>query len=157
MIHFIIISSILICLFFSVLVYYSKIHNWVKSIIMPITIAFFVFTIQYFYSIIGTPIEIFPPDEFIYVHHEAVEGGDYIILWARDPEDNQHRLYKFEYSSENMKELGEAQERAEGLGQDVYMTTLEGTVRIYRDRVSETDRIEDNRIKSESEGTNDDL
>ena len=57
---------------------------------------------------LGKPIENYPPDGFVYVHHE-VQGED-IAIWAW-LEKSGNKLYLIPFDQETAEELAEAQEK----------------------------------------------
>ena len=60
----------------------------------------------------GAPIEQFPKDDWNYVHHEIMDGGDNIYIWANYTEKG-NRLYKIEYDRETAKKLQEAKNKTQ--------------------------------------------
>ena len=147
MINLVISGTIIICLIFSIIIYYSKTNFAFKLIALPFTVAFFIFLVNTLYEIMGAPLEGFPPDEFDYIHHRAINQGEQILLWVSV--DNKDRLYIFDYNRENMKELEKAQEQAQDNGVPMQITA-EGQFRLDHD--AEPDGYEnDNRIKQEGQ------
>ena len=60
----------------------------------------------------GAPIEQFPKDDWNYVHHEIMDGGDNIYIWANYTERG-NRLYKIEYDRETAKKLQQAKNKTQ--------------------------------------------
>jgi hypothetical protein len=58
---------------------------------------------------LGKPLTSYPIGEYTYLHHTMTTGE--IVLWVTGEKGN--RLYKFPYSREVAKKLGEAQKKSQ--------------------------------------------
>ena len=112
MIELVIALAVLLCIYLAVLMYYSNASFIFKLIGLP---GMSVFLIGLIYLLIikaGAPIEQFPKDGWNYVHHEIMDGGDNIYIWANYTERG-NRLYKIEYDRETAKKLQQAKNKTQ--------------------------------------------
>ena len=148
MVNLVISGTVIICLIFSIIIYYSKTNFIFKLIVLPFTVAFFIFLVNILYDIMGAPLEGFPPDEFNYIHHRAINRGEQILLWVNV--DNKDRLYIFDYNREDMKELEKAREQAQEQHAVPMQITATGEFKLNHE--AEPDEFEnDNRLKQEGQ------
>jgi hypothetical protein len=103
-------SSLLLVIVFSLLIYYSNAHFFVKAFTLPsviLSVAVF-FYVQYYYA--GAPIHSHPTNEFEYISHRIEDKGRTVYLWVWSKEFNDHRLYVFPYDRENAKDMAKAKQ-----------------------------------------------
>ena len=114
MFEIIIATCLIVCVLVAVLTYQSYAHTLVKFIALPMVVAFAFMTIEHFESVRGTPIEGYPAEHFVYVHHTN-EGlkGETIIIWIKNI-DNMNKMYTFPYSRDTMKKLNEMKKQEQG-------------------------------------------
>lgn len=110
MIEIIIFGSLVLCVLIALLMYWSTAPFLIKFIALPAAIGFSLFTIWQMILLAGAPINAVPKDGFRYVHHELLNGGKAIALWAHVDEYEDYRLYVFPYSRKTAKKLKEAQQ-----------------------------------------------
>jgi len=103
----------LIAVFFSISVYYSKIHKFFKFLTFVIILVFGFMMNKTFEDTLGGPIHGFPVGEFQYVHHSSTLEETY--LWA-NVENVGNKLYVFDYDRETEKKLQKMKE-----GQDSWI------------------------------------
>ena len=112
MIELVIALAVLLCIYLAVLMYYSNASFIFKLIGLPGMSIFLVGLIYLLIIKAGAPIEQFPKDGWNYVHHEIMDGGDNIYIWANYTERG-NRLYKIEYDRETAKKLQQAKNKLE--------------------------------------------
>lgn len=96
------------------LVYYSQAPTLIKLLAMSLLVCFGILSERHYRSVLGAPIEMRPPDGFLYVWHEITNYGE-IVIWA-NVDGLGHRLYKIPYDRETAKSLEEAgQSKEEGV------------------------------------------
>ena len=112
MIELVIGFAVLLCIYLAVLMYYSNASFILKLVGLP-TMSIFLIGLIYLLIIkAGAPIEQFPKDNWDYVHHEIMDGGDNIYIWANYTEKG-NRLYKIEYDRETAKKLQQAKNKSQ--------------------------------------------
>ena len=112
MIELVIGFAAVLCIYLAVLMYYSNASFIFKLVGLP-TMSVFLIGLVYLLIIkAGAPIEQFPKDNWNYVHHEIMDGGDNIYIWAHYTERG-NRLYKIEYDRETAKKLQEAKNKSQ--------------------------------------------
>ena len=112
MIELVIALAVLLCMYLAVLMYYSNASFIFKLIGLP-GMSFFLVGLTYLLIIkAGAPIEQFPKDDWNYVHHEIMDGGDNIYIWANYTKKG-NRLYKIEYDRETAKKLQQAKNKTQ--------------------------------------------
>jgi hypothetical protein len=111
MIEVIIFGCVLLCVLVALLMYWSTAPFLVKLITLPFTIVFSLFIIWQMILMAGAPIKAFPEGEFSYVHHENLNGGKAIALWAWTEQHQDFRLFLFPYDRETAKKLQKAQQK----------------------------------------------
>ena len=113
MIELVISLAVSLCIYLAVLMYYSNASFILKLVGLP-TMSIFLIGLIYLLIIkAGAPIEQFPKDNWDYVHHEIMDGGDNIYIWAHYTEKG-NRLYKIEYNREIAKKLQKAKNKSQG-------------------------------------------
>ena len=113
MIELVIALAVLLCIYLAVLMYYSNASFIFKLVGLP-TMSVFLIGLVYLLIIkAGAPIEQFPKDDWNYVHHEIMDGGDNIYIWANYTKKG-NRLYKIEYDRETAKKLQQAKNKSQG-------------------------------------------
>ena len=100
--------------FVAFLVYYLQAPTVIKVVAMSLLILCGIFSERHYRSVLGAPIEMRPPDGFLYVWHEITNYGE-IVIWA-NVDGLGNRLYKIPYDRETAKALEEAgQSKEEGI------------------------------------------
>tara|TARA_B100000780_G_scaffold16537_1_gene10848 strand:- start:593 stop:1039 length:447 start_codon:yes stop_codon:yes gene_type:complete len=92
------------------LLYYSHAVFILKLLALP---SLTVLLIAFIYLLIikaGAPIQSYPNDNFKYIHHEIMDEGKHIYIWANEL-DRGNRLYQIDYNRETAKELLEAKNK----------------------------------------------
>lgn len=148
---YIVIGIIILCVFVALINYYSSVPNILKFIILPFTVLFGIYSVYFVYDKLGAPIEGMPEGNFEYVHHVGANRGEQIILWA--VKEQRSRLYIFDYSRENMKQLQEANQQIETTNTEtISMEMSNGMFTILTDNETIME-IEDDTIKEQPQTT----
>ena len=112
MIELVISLAVSLCIYLAVLMYYSNASFVFKLVGLPTMSIFLVGLIYLLIIKAGAPIEQFPKDNWNYIHHEIMDGGDNIYIWANYTEKG-NRLYKIEYDRETAKKLQQAKNKSQ--------------------------------------------
>lgn len=110
MIELVIGLAVVLCVYLASLMYYSNASFIFKLIGLPTMSVFLIGLIYLLIVKAGAPIEDFPKDDWNYVHHEIMDGGDNIYIWANYTEKG-NRLYKIKYDREVAKKLQQAKNK----------------------------------------------
>lgn len=112
------IEIVLICatLYFIVmcfLIYNSRSNSILKYAALPVFVFTGAITYDHYSKSLGAPIVGYPEYEFVYIHH--IIQNDTIILWTKNDNGSEDRLYVFPYNRETAKKLNQTQ-KATGSG-----------------------------------------
>lgn len=112
MIELVIALAVFLCIFLAFLIYYSNASFILKLIGLPATIIFLISLVYLLIIKAGAPIENFPKGEWNYIHHQIMDGGENIYIWAHYI-DKGNRLYKIKYDREAAKKLQQAKNKSQ--------------------------------------------
>lgn len=111
MMYTITIIGIISAILLAFLVYWSKAHWIIKSLVLIGLLIKGMLAFVFYQHMLGAPILGYPSYEFQYVHH-IVTADEEIILWVYDIE-KEHRLYLMPYDRESAIELEKARQGTE--------------------------------------------
>lgn len=113
MIFLVIIGTFFICLL-SFLIYYSKIHDFIKAVCFSIFLIFGYYGYINYIEYRSSPIIGYPKDNFLLIHSIVTEK-ETILLWVYYHEEKKYQVYEIPYQREVAKTIEDAkQEKQNG-------------------------------------------
>ncbi len=99
---------LLLSTFVVFLMFYSRLNVFVKALALSATILLGLLTQAHYILQLGKPIEKYPSDEFVYVHHMSEVDKIYVWIWTNEAGN---RLHVIPYNQDTAEELQKGKEK----------------------------------------------
>jgi hypothetical protein len=98
---------LLLSTFVVFLMFYSRLNVFVKALALSATILLGLLTQSHYMLQLGKPIDEYPADKFVYVHHMSQVDKIYVWVWT---DDAGNRLHVIPYNQDTAQELQKGKE-----------------------------------------------